>query len=138
MEEAVEDGEVGEEVFVEHALEVEFNETLADEAGGVAQEPQGTSVGDNAVKVFGEVEVFLQEGVRGHAGAGSVVAPFVEAVVPSEQVQRQGVAVLVAVGDGEELAVDLFALAGKDGRVAEQGEERDEPEVAGLCDERGR
>jgi hypothetical protein len=132
MEETVEDGEVGEEVFVEHAFEIEFDETLSDKPGGVAQEPHGAAVGDNAVKVFGEVEIFLQERVRGHARAGPVVAPFVEGVVPAEQMQRQAVAILVAVGDGKELAVDVLAFAGKDGCVAEQREQRDEPEIAGF------
>ena len=84
MNQAEEDGEVGEEVFVEHAFEIEFDEALADEAGGVAQEPQDASVGGDAVEVLGEVEVFLHEGMGRHAGTGAVVAAFVEAVVPAE------------------------------------------------------
>lgn len=68
VQEAEEDGEVGEEVFVEHAFEVELDETLADEARGVAEQAQGAAVGDQAVEVFGDVEIFLHEGVSRHAG----------------------------------------------------------------------
>jgi hypothetical protein len=138
MNQAEEDGEVGEEVFVEHAFEIKFDEALADEAGGVAQEPQDASVGGDAVEVFGEVEVFLHEGVGRHAGPGAVVAAFVEAVVPAEQVQREAVARFVAVGDGKALAVDVLAFAAVGGAVAKERKQRDEPEVAGLGGQGGR
>jgi len=132
VEEAVEDGEVGEEVFFEHAFEVEFDEALSDQPGGIAEQAQDASVRDDAVEVLGEVEVFLKHRVGRHARAGAVVTALVEGIVPAEQMQGQTVAAFVGMGDGIGLAVDVLAFAGIDGAVAELGEERDQPEVAGL------
>lgn len=69
VEEAVKEGEIGKEVFLHHAFEVELEEGEADEAGAVAEEPEDAPVGDEAVEVLGDVEVFLEEAVgRGFEG----------------------------------------------------------------------
>ncbi len=130
VEEAIEDGEVGEEVVLDHAFEVEFEEREADEAGAVAEEAQEASVGDEAEEVFGEVEVFLEKSVGGHAGSAGL-AFFVEAVVAAHDVDGEAFAVGEAVTDGVGFAVEGFGFGGF-GAVTEHAEEGDDPEGAGF------
>lgn len=70
VENAVDNGEVGEESIGEDAFKVEFNEALFDESGGITEQSEGASVGDKSVEVFVEVQEFLNEGMGGHAERG--------------------------------------------------------------------
>jgi len=67
VEEAVEEGEVREKFLGEDAFEVELDEGEFDEAGGVPEQADEAAVGDDAVEVLGEVEVFLDQPVWRHA-----------------------------------------------------------------------
>jgi hypothetical protein len=69
VEEAVKECEVGVEAVGEDTVEVELKVSEFDEAGAVTKEPEKSAVGDEAVGLVGEVEIFLHETMRRHAGA---------------------------------------------------------------------
>ena len=70
VEQQVEQGELGEELAVEHRLEVELDVGLAGEGGGVAQQPQDPAVGQDRPQVLvGAVEQLLHHRVRGAPAA---------------------------------------------------------------------
>lgn len=73
MEEAAEEGEIGEAAFAgEDGIEVEFEVGLAADALGVAEEAELAAVGCEAVEVFlFAVEEVLEEGVGGEARASA-------------------------------------------------------------------
>lgn len=64
VEQPLEDGEVCEQVFAKHAVEIKLDVGQADEARGVAQQAQQPAIRDDGEDVLGEVEVFLDVGVR--------------------------------------------------------------------------
>jgi len=67
VEKAVEDGEVGEEPVVEDAVEVELQVGEFDEARTVAKQAEKPAIGDNAVELIREIEIFLNKRMGGHA-----------------------------------------------------------------------
>lgn len=131
MEEAVEEGEVGEEFLGEDAFEVELDEGEFDEAGRVPEQADEAAVGDDAVEVLGEVEVFLNQPVGRHARGVGHGAAAVERLVPANEVDGELVAGGIAVGDAVGFPLEGFGF-GEVELVAKQAEERDEPEVTGL------
>lgn len=131
VEEAVEEGEVGEEFLGEDAFEVELDEGEFDEAGGIPEQADEATVGDDAVEVFGEVEVFLNQPVWRHARGIGHGAAAVERLVPADEVDGELVAGGIAVGDAVGFPLDGLGL-GEVELVAKETEQRDEPLVARL------
>ena len=131
VEEAVEEGEVGEEFLSEDAFEVELDEGEFDETGGIPEQADEAAVGYDAVEVLGEVEVFLDQPVGRHARGIGHGAAAVERFVPADEVDGKLVAGGIAVGDAVGLPLYGFGL-GEVELITEQAEERDEPLVAGL------
>ena len=81
--------------------------------------------------MFGEIQVFLHQTVRGHAGSIRHGAAAVEGLEAADEVDGQAVACCVAMGDAVGFPLDGLGV-GKRELVAEEAEERDEPLVAGL------
>ena len=125
------DGEVGEQFFLEHAVEVELQKAELHQPRAVAEQTEQPAVGDDGVEVLGQVQVFLQQCVRRHARA-AFAAPPVQTVVAADDVDGKAVAARVAVADGVVAAVDLFTLASQFDVVTQQSQKRRHPEVAGL------
>ena len=131
VEQAVEEGEVGEEFLGEYAFEVELDEGEFDESGGIPEQADEAAIGDDAVEVLGEVEVFLDQPVGRHARGIGHGAAAVERFVPADEVDGKLVAGGIAVGDAVGFSLDGFGLS-KVELIAEQAEQRNHPEVAGL------
>ena len=134
VQDAVEDGEVGEETVGEDTFQVEFDEALFDESGGIAEESEGAAVGDESVELFIEVQEFLNEGMGGYAKGGVAGFPIKSGVV-AEADDMQGCLTAVgdAVRDGVGLAVEFCAGFLEFEVVFEETEEGDDPEVAGFA-----
>lgn len=131
VEQAVEQRKVGEEFLRENAVEIELDEGEFDEAGGIAEEADLAAVGDDAVEVLGEVQVFLHQTVRGHARGVRHGAAAVEGLEAADEVDGQPVAGGVAMGDAVGFSLDGLGV-GECELVAEETKEWDEPLVAGL------
>ncbi len=140
VQQAVEHREVGKQAVAEDAVEVEFQVAQFDEPGTVAQQAQDAAVGDQAVQLVVQVEVFLHQCVRGHARGAEcwpkwralrlAVQPGGFAV--ADDVDRSAAAMGGAVGDGVGLAVEFDALGLEFDLVAEEAKQGDDPEVAGF------
>lgn len=131
VEQTVEQRKVGEEFLGENAVEVELDEGEFDKAGGIAEEANLAAVGDDAVEVLGEVEVFLHQTVRGHAGGIRHGAAAVEGLEAADEVNGQAVAGGVAMGDAVGFPLDGLGICKRE-LIAKEAEEWDEPLVAGL------
>lgn len=131
VKQAVEEGEVGEKLLGEDAFEVELDEGEFHQAGGIPEQADEAAVGDDAVEVLGEVEVFLDEAVGRHARGIGHGAAAVERLVPADEVDGELVAGGIAVGDAVGFSLDGLGF-GEGELIAEQAEQRDKPLVAGL------
>jgi hypothetical protein len=74
VQQPVEHREVGKQAVGKDAVEVEFQVAELDEPGAVAQQAQDAAVGDQAVQLVVQVEVFLHQAVRRHARRADVGA----------------------------------------------------------------
>src|ERR1043165_1231642 len=70
VQEAIENGEVGEQFFAEHPVEIEIDVGELDEPSGISEQAQELAVRYDTVKVLGEVQKLLQMRVRTDARAG--------------------------------------------------------------------
>ena len=124
------DGEVGEDLAVEHRFQVELDVGRTRETGVVPKEAQSAAVRQDGPQiVIGTVEQFLNQGMRsGGGGTGDAFGPPVEFDVRAQQMDRDR---SPYVGDGVVAAVD--ADGGRSGQPteAEFGEQRQEPALAG-------
>jgi hypothetical protein len=71
MEQAIEGGEVVEALFLKDGLQVELDVCLAADQGGIAEQAEGEAVGDDTPNVLSAIQVFLHQGVGGHARASA-------------------------------------------------------------------
>ena len=129
MQQAEEDGEVGEALLLQHLPEVELHVGLAANEAAVAQKAQHQPVGDEAPDLLGAVQVFLNEGVRGEAGPtpGRKAAEFLPR---ADDVHGRRVFVLARpVRDGEGQPVHLVRPAVELQLVAQQAEQWNDPGV---------
>lgn len=131
MEKSVEQGKVCEEFLGEDAFEVELDEGEFDKARGIPEQADEAAIGNDTVKVLGEVEVFLNQPVGRHARGIRDGAAAVERLVPADEVDGELVAGGIAVGDAVGFPLENFGL-GEVELVAEHAEQRDEPLVAGF------
>ncbi|HRZ35580.1 MAG TPA: hypothetical protein P5534_04370 [Candidatus Paceibacterota bacterium] len=131
MKQAVEGGEVVEALFLQDGLQIELDVGLAADQGGIAEQAEREAVGDDTPNVLSAIQVFLHQGVGGHAraSAGGHAAEF---LAGTNDVNGGGVFRFPgAVGDGEGLGVHLEGAGIVAGLVAEQGQEGQGPLVAG-------
>lgn len=104
VEEAVEEDEVGVGVVVDDGFEVELEPSGAGASGGVAEDADEGSVGEDAPECFGAVEEVLEFG----CGGAAAFAAAVEVGVGADDVDRGGVfGVVGAAVDVEGCAADF-------------------------------
>ena len=135
VEQQVEQHEVGEDLAVEHRLEVELDVGLTREGRGVAQQPQRPPVGHEGPQVVvGAVEQLLDHGVGCPlGGAGDALGALVEVDAPAQEVDRRRPP---QVGD-REASVSRCQPAGWRGghpAVAELAQQLEQPLLAGEAD----
>jgi len=132
MEQSKHQSEIGEVFFLHHGTEVELDIAEFDEACTVPEESEGEAVSNESIEVFGEVEVFLDESMRGQARPAGF-AFFVEAVVKAHDMDGEGAARGVVMADIVGLFFDDLGFAGELGVVFEKAEKRDDPEFTGFA-----
>ena len=110
MKRAEENGEVGEQAVREDAVEVELQVGQLHQARAVAQESQHPAIGDQAIELVREVQVFLDHRVGGHA-QGRLLWLAVQAggFAIADDVKRRSAPVRDAMRDRVVLAVQLRA-----------------------------
>jgi hypothetical protein len=128
VQQAVEHREVGKQAVAEDAVEVEFQVAQLDEPGAVAQQAQDAAVGDQAVELVVQVEVFLHQCVRGHARGAECGRALRLAVQPgrfavADDVDRSAAAIGWRGARWVVLAVELDALGLVFDLVAEQAKQ---------------
>jgi hypothetical protein len=132
MQEAIERLEIVEALLRDDRAEVKFDIALAADEGAVAQQAQTGTVRHHAPDVLGAVQILLNQRVRRQARPAGRRHP-AQFLTGADDVHRRRVRGFVgAIENPKALAVDLLRARIVLRLVAEQTEQRDRPEIAGL------
>jgi hypothetical protein len=125
-----EKNEVGVELAVHHALEVELDVGLAGQCHVVAEDAQAQAVGyEPPEEVLAAVEELLDEAVgTGPGGTGDAWGAFIQVNIAADEMDRR---IEPEVGDGIGLAVYLQRVGGLKAAIAQLLEEDQQPAFPG-------
>jgi len=121
--------EIQEPLFLEYGFEVELDVSLAPDICRIAEKPEDFAIGDHPPDVFGAVEVFLEQGVRGQPGAAACCNAAELLACSDNMNRRRIVGFSGSVRNGKGQAVGLVGLRIEAELEAEEGEEWEHPGV---------
>jgi hypothetical protein len=131
MDEAVEEGEVGEPVSLHDLFQVELDVGLAPDQVGVPEEAEGRPVRDNPPELLAPVEILLDKRVRGKPGDPGLCPPVQRLAEPGDVDRRSLLVHPATVRDEVGCPLDSCRFPLRLKVIPKQRQERDHQAVAG-------